>query len=99
MKQKTQQAWQELIKLQLGSDLSILDFCKKQEISTSCFYKHKAIKKAKSGTQSNAFIKVEAPQQTTAKREPIKLQHGRTRIHLPTSVQPIWLANFVKALV
>ena len=98
MKQRTQQAWQELIKLQLSGDLSILNFCKKHEISTSCFYKHKAIKNAKAGTQSNPFIKVEAPRQTTQKLEPIKLQYGKTRIHLPTTIQPSWLADFVKAL-
>lgn len=98
MKQRTQQAWKQLIKQQSDGNLSILDFCKQQKISTSCFYKHKAINQAKAEPKANSFVKVERPLQTTTKLEPIKLQHGKTRIHLPASIQPIWLADFIKAL-
>ncbi len=97
MKQRTQQAWQKLIKQQADGDLSILDFCKQQSISTSGFYKHKANNKTKAKPQENPFIKVER-KQPTIKSEPIKLQYGQTRIHLPATIQSTWLADFVKAL-
>ena len=98
MKQRSRQDWQQLIKQQPDSNLSILNFCKQQNISASCFYKHKASNRIKPEPQASTFIKVEVPSQKTTKPEAIKLQHGKTRIHLPATVQPLWLADFVKAL-
>ncbi len=90
MKKRTQQAWQDLIKRQSQSGLSISDFCKQQKVSTSCFYKHKAILKVEAVPQANAFIKAERPRQSSVIIEPIKIQHGKTQIHLPI---PVILGN------
>ncbi len=98
MKKTTQQTWQDLIKRQSQGDLSISDFCKQQKISTSCFYKYKAIFKVKSAPQANAFIKAERLRQSSVKIEPIKVQHGKTQIHLPITILPTWFAEFIKAL-
>ncbi len=98
MKQRSQQAWQDLVKQQSESQLSILEFCKQQKISTSCFYKHKAIYRSQSPSPTKSFIRLERPPQNNGKAEPIKIQHGNTRIHAPASVQPAWLAELIKAL-
>ena len=98
MKQRSHQAWQDLVKLQAEGQLSILEFCKQQKISTSCFYKHKAIYRAQPPSTTKSFIKAEFALQNNAKVEPIRIQHGKTRIHLPTSVQSLWLAELIKAL-
>lgn len=98
MKKRTQQAWQDLIKRQSQSGLSISDFCKQQKVSTSCFYKHKAILKIEPAPQANAFIKAEQPRQSSVKIEPIKVQYDKTQIHLPITIQAIWFAEFIKAL-
>lgn len=40
---RTQQQWLTLFQAQNNSDLKVKDFCLEQGISTSSFYKHKAI--------------------------------------------------------
>ena len=40
---RTQQQWLTLFQAQPDSDLSIKDFCLEQGVSTSSFYKHKAL--------------------------------------------------------
>jgi len=96
---KTNSDWQSFIQQQKQSPLSISEFCQQHKISVSCFYKHKAQLKEVNG-KASSFIKMKPPiassQQPT--NEIIKIQYGKTRLHLPMNIQPIWLAEFVMAL-
>ena len=98
MKHKTQQHWQDLIKQQADSHLSVLEFCKQHQISTSHFYKHKAANKVASRSQKNAFVKAERTQSSIPKQETITLQLGQAQLYFPLNIQPSWLADFVRAL-
>ena len=96
---KNNNDWQSFIQQQNQSSLNILEFCQQHKISVSCFYKHKAQLK-KADKKNSPFIKMKSSvvgiQQPTS--EIIKIQHEKTRLHLPMNIQPIWLAEFVKAL-
>lgn len=96
---KTNSDWQSFIQQQKESHFSISEFCQQHKISVSCFYKHKAQLKNLDKKQSS-FIKVKSaviPSQKSLSNI-IKIQYGKTRLHLPTNIQPIWLAEFIKAL-
>ena len=98
MKQRSHQAWQDLVKQQSEGQLSILEFCKQQKISTSCFYKHKAINRAQSPSPTKSFIKARRPQQNSTKVGAIEILHGKTQIHVPANIQSVWLAELIRAL-
>ena len=98
MKRQSRQDWQKLIQQQSEGDLSIVDFCKLQKISTSCFYKHKAMHKLQPSVSISPFIKAKRSIVSSENPIPIKIQHGKICIHLPTTIHSIWLADFIKAL-
>jgi hypothetical protein len=96
---KTNSDWQLFIQQQKESPFSILEFCQQHKISVSCFYKHKAQLK-NLDKKPSSFIKVKSA--VTPSQQPlsniIKIQYGQTRLHLPSSIQPLWLAELLKAL-
>lgn len=112
MKHRSKEAWLELIKLQSQSQLSVLEFCRQQNISSSCFYKHKSDNKERlsgraafktqetqTSSSKNTFVKAECSQHVlSTDASIIQVQYGDSQITLPVSTQPIWLADFVKAL-
>lgn len=99
MKSRTHQQWRELFKQQAAGDLSVAAFCKEHTIGQSYFYKRKsdlAVKKDERPTTS--FIKVKPQPKITPPVSSIKLQYQQTRLILPVSISPNWLADFIKAL-
>ena len=96
---KTITDWQSFIKQQKQSPLTITEFCEQHKISVSCFYKHKAGLK-RSEEKDPSFIKVKPPKANLSSptHHAIKVQHGKTRLHLPSQLSPQWLAEFIKAL-
>ena len=99
MKNRTHQQWRELFKQQADGELSVAAFCKQHGIGQSYFYKRKsdlAIKNDKPPTAN--FIKVKPQPKTNTSVASIKLQYQQTRLHLPLSISPSWLAEFIKAL-
>ena len=62
-KRRTNQEWQMLIKQSESSSLSILAFCKLNELNPSTFYaKHLQLKKA---SFSQSFVRAEVVEKTT----------------------------------
>ncbi len=99
MKNRTQDEWRQLFKEQATGDLSVADFCKKHNIGQSYFYKRKSDLTAKNIQPiQTSFIKVKPHQGNTAPVSAIKLQYQQTRLILPVSISPSWLAEFIKAL-
>ena len=99
MKSRTHQQWRELFKQQAGGNLSVAAFCKQHGIGQSYFYKRKSdllVKKDEPSTTS--FIKVKSQPKVSPPVSSIKLQYQQTRLILPVSISPNWLADFIKAL-
>lgn len=99
MKNRTQDEWRELFKIQADGDLSVAAFCKEHDIGQSYFYKRKSDLTAKKMQQNKtSFIKVKSQLGNTTPVSAIKLQHLQTRLILPNSISPSWLAELIKAL-
>ncbi len=99
MKNRTQDEWRELFKLQADGNLSVAAFCKEHSIGQSYFYKRKSDLTAKKIQPiKTSFIKVKPQQSNTAPVSSIKLQYQQARLSLPSSISPSWLAEFIKAL-
>ena len=99
MKSRTHQQWRELFKQQVDGNLSVAAFCKEHSIGQSYFYKRKSDLAVKSdeGSKGN-FIQVKPLSKNITPSSLIKLQYQQTRLMLPTSISPSWLAEFIKAL-
>jgi len=99
MKNRTQNEWRELFKLQADGHLSVVAFCKAHHIGQSYFYKRKSDLTAKNNQPiKTSFIKVKPQQGNTSPVSAIKLQYLQSRLILPVSISPSWLAEFIKAL-
>jgi hypothetical protein len=99
MKRRTKQQWFELFKLQASGDLSIAAFCKEHSIGQSYFYKRKSeLTGKKDGPLSTQFIKIKQQVNSITPVCLLELHYQQTRLTLPTSISPHWLADFVKAL-
>ena len=98
MKQRSQEEWQTLIKLQFDGDLSIKGFCQQHNISSSCFYKHKRILNTPSKNSTSQFVKVNPPLIVNPSTESINIQFQQAMINFPINIDSFWLASFVKAL-
>ena len=99
MKNRTQDEWRELFKIQANGDLSVAAFCKEHNIGQSYFYKRKSDLIAKNIQPiKSSFIKVKSQQGNTTPVTSIKLQYQQTRLILPLNISPSWLAEFIKAL-
>jgi len=99
MKSRTHQQWRELFKQQVDGDLSVTEFCKQHGIGLSYFYKRKSDLAVKNDVRPiDKFIKVKPQQENITSVDLIKLQYQQTRLHLPITTSPSWLAEFIKAL-
>ena len=99
MKSRTHQQWRELFKQQATGDLSVAAFCKEHDIGQSYFYKRKSDLAVKNDAPSTSnFIKVIPQQKNITPISSIKIQYQQSRLHFPTTISAIWLADFIKAL-
>jgi len=74
MAKHTPQQWQEIVKLQQQSELSVTDFCRKHTIASKSFYYHqsKALKSEVTSGFSQAIIKPDIPAPIAQKGQTIK---------------------------
>lgn len=99
MKRRTEQQWQSLLEQQRQSNVSIKVFCDQHNISQSSFYKGKKAQKTSSQVEIKSnFIKAKPQSPPRAHNESIEMQHRDVVISVPSSIHPIWLADFVKAI-
>ncbi len=98
---RTQQQWLALFQAQNDSNLSIKNFCLKQSISPSSFYKHKAIMKGSSDIiVPSPFSQVQVIEPTAfkPKNQAIELNVGHVKLILEQKVDVNWLVNLVRQL-
>ncbi len=104
MRKKTLIKWQAIIQQQSDSGLPVSRFCKTNSLSATCFYKYKKElnKSANTGVAdpvaNNPFVKIQQPKLSN-NGERIKIQYQQSTLSLPTTLEPDWIANLLKALV
>ncbi len=103
MKQDTLVKWQAIIQQQSDSGLPVSRFCKTNNLSITCFYKYKneLNKSANPGVAelvaNNYFVKIQPPKISNSGNT-IKIQYQQSTLSLPTTLEPDWIANLLKAL-
>jgi hypothetical protein len=96
MARRSSQEWQKIIEQQEASDLSVVDFCRQQQLNSKYFYaRRRSVLVKKQRNLPVPFIKVsKAPTDNAA----MALQVGDIRLSLPANTEPEWLAQLLKAL-
>jgi len=97
---RSQEQWQTIIEDQQTSGLTIIDYCRQQQLSPSSFY---AVKK-KLGLTSGNFVRAKITQQvelTEAQErgETITLTIGKANVSLPSTTSATYLSQLLRALV
>ena len=94
---RSQEQWQTIIDDQQTSGLTILDYCKQQQLSTSSFY---AVRK-KISLSSGNFVRAKITQQVEVVTEQtfITVSVGRANVSLPTSTSVTYLSLLLRDLI
>ena len=94
--------WRALILAQQHSELSIADFCKQHQLSTSAFYKNRAdLMFDESPPATFIAAKVTQSQSIeiqTASTPPFVLRHQHVELSLPASTSPEFIADLMSRL-
>lgn len=99
MTRRTKDDWRKLIEKQSKSDLSVADFCKQHQLGQTYFYRQRsALKDQKTKRQPSSFIKVQAHKESAMHSASMTLQYHQSKLSLPISISPAWLAEFIKGL-
>ena len=96
-KQRTKAQWLEIFDEQKNSGLTIKAFCERQGINLQTFRARKSDWKHRDKKPGRALVKIE-----TSKPKPvatISFQFNGVELACTDSVNPLWFANMVKALV
>jgi len=104
-KYRSRSEWTALIDQQEQSGLSVLDFCRDQGLYAKTFYKQrKALGRSPSRPQaappSRAFVQVQplSSAAVSGASGRMMLHHQDCWLHLPESVDPLWIAKLLQAL-
>lgn len=99
---RTKQQWLELIQGQQISDLSITDFCRKQDIPLKNFYAQCShwlkAKHTEPNIKSSAFSKVTVAEKPELSTAVITLSIGKATLSIPSSTDVVWLAKLIGLL-
>ena len=92
--------WQGIIERQKQSGLTGVAFCLQEGIYAKTFYRQRKLLRRKGlVAETKPFIQVEPkPVQALPIRPGIVLQYRDSRMQMPAGAEPLWLAQFMKAL-
>ena len=96
-KQKSTEQWHQLIEQQAESELSVVEFCQQHGINNKTFYNQRAKVRAEQ-TPSQFVAAKPSVQSSSAELGVMTLSIAQTKLTLPTTTDPIWLAQLIKAL-
>jgi hypothetical protein len=86
---RTKQQWLELIPAQQISDLSIIDFCREQNLPLNNFYARRSdwlkSKRTETNINSSTFSKVTVAETSKFSETAITLSIGKTNLSIPSS--------------
>ncbi len=99
-KHRSKAEWRELVEQQEHSGLNGVAFCEQLGLSRKTFYRHrKSMEQKVSDLAAGQFIKVyPGPNQSMPVQAVVVLHYRDNRLQLPVGVDPVWLAELVKAL-
>lgn len=100
MAKHTPQQWQELVKLQQQSELSVTDFCREHTLVPKSFYYHqsKALKREATSGFSQAIIKPDIPAPKPQKEQTITLATSIGDLVFPAQISPTIIIDVIKGL-
>ncbi|MBL4880066.1 MAG: hypothetical protein JKX82_02795 [Oleispira sp.] len=97
---RTKQQWLELIQAQQTSDLSIIDFCREQDLPLNNFYARRSdwlkSKRTETNINSSAFSKVTVAEKSKFPTTAITLNIGKATLSIPSSTDVAWLAKLIE---
>lgn len=93
---RSQAQWREIIQQHINSNLSIVDFCREHNLSTTTFY---SARKKLSAIPKN-FVKAKVTQQieVSAEQANILITVGQASVSLPATISASYLASVLKEL-
>jgi hypothetical protein len=96
---RSQAQWQHLVEQQASSDLNAAAFCRQQGLCRKSFYRYrKLFNEATSRWVTGRFIQVKARSAPAPTVAMIALDYRHARLQLPTGIDPVWVADLMKAL-
>jgi hypothetical protein len=94
---RTKQQWLELIQAQQISDLSIIDFCREQNLPLNNFYARRSVwlksKRTETNVNFSAFSKVTVAKISKSSETAITLIIGKAILFIPSSIDVVWFAK------
>ncbi len=99
-KYRSEAEWLVLIKKQLESGQSALDFCREHGLYAKTFYRQrKMLRKKGLVAEDSSFVQVKSrPVQRVPPQSGLVFQYQSSRLHVPPETDPRWLAELMKAL-
>ena len=97
---RTNKAWQQLIRQQAQSGMSVLAFCEQQGLSSKTFYRRRKALRPGRAEKPQRFIKVKSkslPASVSPSHEMV-LHYQKLKLQLSSSVDAGWVATLMKAL-
>ena len=100
MARNTPLQWQELVKLQQQSELSVTDFCREHTLVPKSFYYHqsKSLKSEATSGFSQAIIKPDIPAPKAQKGQTITLATSIGDLVFPAQISPTIIIDVIKGL-
>lgn len=93
---RNQEQWQVIIEKQQASGLTVIDYCREHQLSTSSFY---SVRKKLVSTSSN-FVRAKVTQQVEliAQQQSIELSLGQVKLTFPSGTCPAYLGQVLREL-
>jgi hypothetical protein len=94
---RNQAQWQVIIENYEASDLSVIDYCLKHQLSTSSFY----AARQKIITAPSVFVRTKVTQEVEViiEQPPIELLVGHAKVILPTTTSATYIGQLLRELV
>lgn len=90
---RNQAQWQALIEEHKDSDLSVIDYCRQNQLSTSSFY----AARNKTASIPSAFVRTKVTQEVEITATPsIELLIGRAKIIFPSTTSASYIGQLLR---
>ncbi len=96
---RSQSQWQQLVEQQTSSGLNAAAFCRQQGVCRKLFYHHrKMLDETSTQLTTGRFIQVKASPVPAPTPAMVVLDYRQARLQLPAGIDPVWVADLMKAL-
>jgi len=97
---RNREEWQSLIEQQAQSGLGVAEFCREHGLNREYFYrKRRQMRDAKTLVPAaSCFVQVVPAPLAEPAGSNFELQYRDSRLQMPTSTDPVWLAQLLQSL-